>query len=73
MAIITYATARTRTVFATRGDTLFAVAARELGSALQWTRIAKLNGLDDPWLQGDIDLRLPPIDRQSPADGVLGL
>lgn len=30
--------------------TLFEIAMEELGDALQWTRIAALNGIDDPWL-----------------------
>lgn len=41
------------------GTTLFAVAAKELGSALLWETIADLNGLTDPWLDGLVELRIP--------------
>lgn len=39
--------------------TLFHVAARELGSADQWDRIARLNGLIDPWIAGPVELKIP--------------
>jgi hypothetical protein len=42
------------------GTTLFHVAARELGSAEQWERIARLNGLVYPWIVGLVELRIPP-------------
>ncbi len=42
--------------------TLFHVAAQELGDATQWNRIAVLNGLSDPVLQGVVELLLPPYD-----------
>jgi len=54
-------------------DTLFAVAARELGDAAQWTRIAKLNGITDPWINGTMSIRLPLLDTKSSYDGVLAL
>jgi len=44
------------------GGTLFHVAASELGDATQWLRIARLNGLSDPVLQGVVQLKLPPLD-----------
>ena len=44
------------------GGTLFHVAAAELGDATQWLRIARLNGLDDPMLEGVVRLKLPVID-----------
>ena len=44
------------------GGTLFHVAAAELGDATQWLRIARLNGLDDPVLEGVVRLKLPAID-----------
>lgn len=47
------------------GGTLFRVAADELGDATQWVRIAALNGLSDPMLQGVVVLRLPPIDAKA--------
>jgi nucleoid-associated protein YgaU len=46
----------------TSGDTLFHIAARELGDATQWIRIAQLNNLSDPVLRGLISLRLPDAD-----------
>ena len=53
--------------------TLFEIAARELGDARQWTRIAKLNGIVDPWISDLTTLKLPPIDRAGQFDGVSGL
>ena len=34
------------------GGNLFAIALAELGDATQWDRIAKLNGLTDPMIEG---------------------
>lgn len=39
--------------------TLFAVAAKELGDATQWNRIASLNGLSDPWITTLTTLLIP--------------
>jgi hypothetical protein len=47
------------------GGTLFHVAASELGDATQWLRIARLNGLSDPVLNGVVALKLPPSDTQA--------
>ncbi len=47
------------------GGTLFHVAASELGDAMQWLRIARLNGLSDPVLNGVVALRLPAPDPQA--------
>ncbi len=44
------------------GGNLFALAARFLGDATQWIRIAQLNGLSDPMLQGVVTLRIPDLD-----------
>ena len=41
------------------GTTLFHVAARELGDATQWNRIAQLNGLTDPWIAELVELKIP--------------
>ena len=41
------------------GTTLFHVAARELGDATQWNRIARLNGLTDPWVYAEQQLAIP--------------
>ncbi len=53
----------------TIGGNLFAIAALELGSALQWINIARANNLIDPMLSGQIQLVIPPF---SPAfsDGI---
>lgn len=45
-----------------RDTNLFEVAARELGDATQWIRIAQLNGLTDPMLVGLFTLDLPTVD-----------
>ena len=47
------------------GGTLFHVAASELGDATQWLRIARLNGLSDPVIEGVVRLVLPPRDPQA--------
>ena len=44
------------------GGDLFRIALQRLGDATQWNRIAALNGLEDPVLQGVITLKIPPID-----------
>jgi nucleoid-associated protein YgaU len=46
----------------TAGGNLFDIAARQLGDATQWVRIAALNGLDDPMLQGVVTLKIPDVD-----------
>ena len=44
------------------GGNLFAIAAKYLGDATQWIRIARLNGISDPVLQGVATLVIPPAD-----------
>jgi hypothetical protein len=44
------------------GGDLFRIALQQLGDATQWNRIASLNGLNDPVLQGLITLHLPAMD-----------
>jgi nucleoid-associated protein YgaU len=46
----------------TAGGNLFQIAAAQLGDATQWVRIAALNNLDDPMLQGVVTLTLPDVD-----------
>jgi len=41
---------------------LYAIAAKYLGDATQWVRIAALNGLDDPMLNGMRTLLIPSQD-----------
>lgn len=42
--------------------TLFHLALKQLGDATQWIRIAQLNGLIDPKLEGLVTLRMPAVD-----------
>jgi hypothetical protein len=44
------------------GGDLFRIALQQLGDATQWNRIAALNGLSDPVLQGLVTLILPAVD-----------
>ena len=44
------------------GGNLFSIAAAELGDATQWIRIAQLNNIDDPFLNGLVTLLLPDPD-----------
>jgi len=53
-----------KTVTVAGGD-LFRLALVHLGDATQWTRIAALNGLDDPVLEGLMTLSLPAVDASS--------
>lgn len=56
-----------------QGGTLFAIAAVYLGDALQWTRIAALNGLSDPWLDEQVrTLKIPPVEPSATSTGILG-
>lgn len=52
---------------------LFEVAMRETGDPLQWVSIAALNGLTDPWIVGQVDLKIPPVFPQGDQTGILGL
>jgi nucleoid-associated protein YgaU len=44
------------------GGNLYRIAAQYLGDATQWVRIAQLNNLSDPMLQGTMTLNLPAVD-----------
>ncbi len=48
---------------------LFEIAASELGSALQWVNIARVNGLRDPVLSGENQLIIPDFSTAS-SDGI---
>ena len=63
-------TARVTKQVTVSNTTLFRVAEHELGDALQWTRIAQLNGLTDPWIVGFVTLNLPPVDPAASNGGV---
>lgn len=56
------------------GGNLFQLAARYLGDATQWNRIATLNGLTDPFLTtgSPITLELPPVNSSAGNGGILG-
>jgi nucleoid-associated protein YgaU len=49
-------------VIIVNGGTLFQIAAQYLQDATQWVRIAQLNGISDPWLDGLQALTLPDVD-----------
>lgn len=51
------------------GGNLFEIAAKQLGSALQWVNIARANGLVDPYLVGRVELVIP-TPSSSFADGI---
>lgn len=44
------------------GGNLFDIAAKYLGDATQWVRIAALNGISDPWLTGLNTISIPERD-----------
>ena len=44
------------------GGNLFAIAWEQLGDATQWIRIAQLNDIADPWIDGVRVLRIPALD-----------
>ncbi len=45
--------------FAPRGETLFHAAATAFGDATQWSRLALINGIKDPFLSGAVTLIIP--------------
>ncbi len=54
------------------GGNLFRLAMLELGDATQWSRIAGLNGLLDPELDGVVTVRVPARDTQAGGGLVRG-
>jgi len=44
------------------GGNLYRIAALYLGDATQWVRIAQLNKLSDPMLNGVVTLLIPTVD-----------
>jgi len=44
------------------GGDLFRIAMEQLGDATQWIRIAQLNDIADPWIDGVRVLRIPETD-----------
>lgn len=59
-------------VVRTSGTTLFEVAMRESGDALNWAQIALFNGLTDPWADGQLDILIPPVFPTSTPTGIFG-
>ncbi|MGH6821943.1 MAG: hypothetical protein ACREC4_00375 [Methylocella sp.] len=57
-----------------QGGNLFRIALDELGDALQWTRIAAINNLRDPFLPDNAQLTLiiPPVKAVARPSGILG-
>ena len=53
------------------GGNLFALAAKYLGDATQWIRIAQVNRLTDPTLSGVNTLIIPALD-PSAGGGIAG-
>lgn len=49
------------TIVRTSGTTLFQLALAQWGNALSWPSIAALNGLIDPWINGQAEVLIPPI------------
>ncbi len=43
------------------GTTLFHVALRYLGDATQWTRIAQINDMEDPFVNQVMTLNIPAV------------
>ncbi len=50
------------TILVTVGGDLFRIALQQLGDATQWNRIAALNNLNDPVIQGLVTLQIPSVD-----------
>lgn len=57
----------------TSGTTLFHIAAMQTGDSLQWVAIASLNSLVDPWINGQVNILIPPVLPTGPQTGILGL
>jgi len=53
--------------------TLFHIALREAGDAMQWVEIAELNELVDPWITGSQDILIPNTFPPIHQTGILGL
>ncbi len=53
------------------GGNLYQLALQYLGDATQWSRIAEVNGLTDPVINGIVTLQLPQVDT-SAGGGIYG-
>lgn len=54
------------------GTTLFHVAEMNLGDAMRWVELGRINGMTDPWIYGVHTILLPPVLSQEPLTGILG-
>lgn len=61
--------ARQTLTFTGADGTLFHVAARLYGDAMEWIRIAQANGVSDPTIIGTITLTIPDKP-QTPSGGI---
>ena len=56
------------------GGNLFQIAAKYLGDATQWNRIAAANNIQDPFINGIyMNLLIPPVDPNASNGGILGI
>ncbi len=55
------------------GTTLFHIAMQQFGDPLQWTAIADLNDMVDPWVTKQADILIPPVLPAGTPSGILGL
>lgn len=51
--------------------TLFQLAMQYAGDPLQWVAIAALNGLTDPWISGELEIKIPPVFPNGVQSGIL--
>jgi hypothetical protein len=54
------------------GSTLFHVALAEMGDALHWAEIARMNRITDPWVSPLTAVLIPPVPMSGDLTGVLG-
>ena len=54
------------------GLTLFHVAEMQLGDAMRWVELARINGMVDPWIWGVKRIMIPPVLSDAPLTGILG-
>lgn len=55
------------------GTTLFHVAEQQLGDAMRWVELSRINGsMVDPWIWGVKRIMIPPVLSDAPLTGILG-
>lgn len=55
------ATIPAKVIHTSAHNTLFHIAMLQTGDPLQWVAISQLNNVIDPWIQGNIDILIPPV------------